>query len=217
MYGSSPAAPARLRQALERLGPGLMQTYATTEAPAIATLQPAYHAAALAGRPEVLASVGRPMPGVTVTLRRTDGTTAPPGEIGEVCVQGPGVLTEYWNRPDDAGRTVLPDGRLRTGDLGRFDPPDRRRRTGHDHRSRRATAHPTRQARQADPPHPGHLDAPTVDDRPELTAADGPRNGLSSGAAGADICGSVCSVCFRFSPNVVVRIVTETSPDGTLP
>ncbi|MEV5707298.1 AMP-binding protein [Actinoallomurus sp. NPDC052274] len=121
MYGSSPVAPARLRQALERFGPGLMQTYATTEAPAIATLQPADHAAALAGRPELLASVGHPMPGVTVTLRRTDGTTASPGEIGEVCVQGPGVLTEYWNRPDDLGRTVLPDGRLRTGDLGRFD------------------------------------------------------------------------------------------------
>ncbi|GAA4630483.1 fatty-acid--CoA ligase FadD8 [Actinoallomurus vinaceus] len=121
MYGSSPIAPARLRQALERLGPGLMQTYATTEAPAIATLQPADHAAALTGRPELLASVGRPMPGVTVTLRRTDGTTPPPGEVGEVCVQGPGVMTEYWNRPDDLRQTVLPDGRLRTGDLGRFD------------------------------------------------------------------------------------------------
>ncbi|WP_433179424.1 AMP-binding protein [Actinoallomurus sp. CA-150999] len=121
MYGSSPVAPARLRQALELLGPGFMQTYATTEAPAIATLQPADHAAALAGRPELLASVGRPMPGVTVTLRRTDGTPAPPGEVGEVCVEGPGVMTGYWNRPDDPGQTVLTDGRLRTGDLGRFD------------------------------------------------------------------------------------------------
>jgi fatty-acyl-CoA synthase len=83
--------------------------------------QPADHAAALAGRPELLASVGRPMPGVTVTLRRTDGTPASSSEVGEVCVEGPGVMTGYWSRPADPGQTVLPDGRLRTGDLGRFD------------------------------------------------------------------------------------------------
>jgi len=115
-YGSAPAAPARIRQALDRFGPILMQTYATTEAPAIAMLDAAGHAA----RPELLASVGKPLPGVDVELRASDGAAVPTGEVGEVCVRGGSVMSGYWRRPDLTA-TVLRDGWLHTGDLGRFD------------------------------------------------------------------------------------------------
>lgn len=111
-YGSAPIAPARLRQALDRFGPILLQTYATTEAPAIAILDPAAHAAAMGGRPELLGSVGKPLPGIEV---RVDG-----GEVGEVCVRGASVMTGYWRHPELTD-TVLRDGWLHTGDLARID------------------------------------------------------------------------------------------------
>jgi fatty-acyl-CoA synthase len=119
-YGSSPIAPTRLRQALQRFGPRLMQTYATTEAPAIAMLDAADHAAAMNDRPELLASAGRPLPGVAVELRAEDGAAVPAGEVGEVCVKAPSVMPGYWNRPELTAST-LRDGWLHTGDLGRFD------------------------------------------------------------------------------------------------
>jgi fatty-acyl-CoA synthase len=119
-YGSSPIAPSRLRQALKRFGARLMQTYATTEAPAIAVLHAADHAAAMGDRPELLASVGKPLPGVAVELRAHDDTPVPTGEVGEVCVKGASVMPGYWNRPELTA-TTLRGGWLHTGDLGRFD------------------------------------------------------------------------------------------------
>ncbi|MGD3110763.1 AMP-binding protein, partial [Streptomyces sp. YGL11-2] len=113
-YGSAPTAPARLRQALDRLGPVLQQTYASTEAPGIALLHPHEH------RDELLTSVGRPLPGVRVDIRSADGRPLPAGRIGEVCVRSPSVMTGYWRRPEETVE-VLRDGWLRTGDLGRLD------------------------------------------------------------------------------------------------
>jgi long-chain acyl-CoA synthetase len=43
------------------------------------------------------------------------------GEVGEICVKGPQVMREYWNRPDETQKVMLPGGWLRTGDIGRMD------------------------------------------------------------------------------------------------
>lgn len=120
IYGSAPVAPARLRAAIDRFGPVFQQGYASTEAPAITALTVADHLAAVHGRPELLSSAGRPLPGVRIALRDADGTDVPAGEVGEVCVRSDSTMPGYWHRPAETA-AVLRDGWLRTGDLGRLD------------------------------------------------------------------------------------------------
>jgi len=66
------------------------------------------------------ASVGKPLPGVTVTIRSDDGGVCPVGEIGEVCVEGPNVMLGYLNDSEATAKKIR-DGVLYTGDKGFFD------------------------------------------------------------------------------------------------
>ena len=50
-----------------------------------------------------------------------DGRTLPAGQVGEVQVRGPNVLTGYWRRPDKDAEEFTVDGYFRTGDLGSLD------------------------------------------------------------------------------------------------
>jgi len=62
-------------------------------------------------------SLGKSLPGVKVSIIRSDGREASEREVGEVCVQAPSVMQGYW---DDPGKTAeaLRGGWLHTGDLG---------------------------------------------------------------------------------------------------
>ena len=51
---------------------------------------------------------------------REDGSEVNQGEVGELCVKGPGVMTCYY-RNEEATREVLKDGWLYTGDMGMQD------------------------------------------------------------------------------------------------
>src|SRR5436309_3027053 len=69
-------------------------------------------------------SVGQPCPGVSVKIVARDaGSEVPlaPDEEGEIWVQSPGVMTGYYNNPEDTRTVLLPGGWLRTGDLGFVD------------------------------------------------------------------------------------------------
>jgi acyl-CoA synthetase (AMP-forming)/AMP-acid ligase II len=122
VYGGAPFAPADLKRALEVFGPVFVQLFGQGETPMTATILPASdHAAALAGDgPERLASAGFARPGMDVRVLGADDLELAPGEVGEVCVQGPAVMLGYWQRPD-ATAEALRNGWLHTGDLGRFD------------------------------------------------------------------------------------------------
>ncbi|GJD47574.1 Acetyl-coenzyme A synthetase [Methylobacterium crusticola] len=68
-------------------------------------------------------STGRPVPGHRVAVIRPDGSTADPGEIGQIAVARPDpvMFLGYWNDPAATERKFLGDW-MTTGDQGRVDP-----------------------------------------------------------------------------------------------
>lgn len=113
--GSAPASATRIGDALDRLGPVVGQTYGSIEATNICSIS----AAELAD-PALRGTVGRPVPGVEVSIRDDDGAELPVGATGEVWVRSDAVMPGYVNAPRETA-AVLRDGRLRTGDLGHLD------------------------------------------------------------------------------------------------
>jgi len=89
-YGASAIAPARLREAIERIGPVFFQFYGQAEAPmSVTVLRKAEHDVNDLRR---LASCGRPVPWVHVELLGSDNRPVADGEPGEICVRGPLVM-----------------------------------------------------------------------------------------------------------------------------
>ena len=64
-----------------------------------------------------LASVGVPVPGVTVEVRDEGGAVLPEGVVGRIHARGPSIMEGYVGQPE-ATRAVLAGGWLDTGDLG---------------------------------------------------------------------------------------------------
>jgi len=66
------------------------------------------------------ASVGRPLPNVTVTIRDEADEICSTREIGEVCVEGPNVMLGYFDDPEATARRIR-NGVFHTGDKGFLD------------------------------------------------------------------------------------------------
>ncbi len=121
-YGGGPMPRTVVERAMALLdGVDLVNAYGLTETSStIAVLGPDDHREAFASDdPAVrarLGSVGRPLPGVEVSIRGADGSELPAGEVGEIWVRGDQVSGEYLGRsgPDA-------DGWFNTRDAGRVD------------------------------------------------------------------------------------------------
>lgn len=66
-------------------------------------------------------SVGRPIAGTSVRVLETDGRELPVESVGEIAVQGPGVMLGYYRQPRETAAALDEQGFLLTGDLGLID------------------------------------------------------------------------------------------------
>ncbi|MFW0793191.1 AMP-binding protein [Gordonia sp. CPCC 205515] len=113
--GSGGAAlPAEvIREFEETFGCTVLEGYGLTETCGVATFHD------VNGHP-VVGTVGPAVPGSRVEVRDPDGQVLDTDVVGEIFIQGPTVMKEYWNRPD-ATAAELVDGWFKTGDLGAID------------------------------------------------------------------------------------------------
>ena len=78
------------------------------------------HIAAVDGRTDLLASIGKPMPLSAVRIVDPAGADVPRGEVGELVIRGEQVAMASWARPD-ATAEAFRDGWFHSGDLARQD------------------------------------------------------------------------------------------------
>ncbi len=95
-------------------GKPLLEAYGLTETSPAVTINPL-------DLPEYNHSIGLPLPSTEVSIRDDQGNELPLGAEGELCVRGPQVMKEYWQRPDETAKAFTADGFLRTGDIARMD------------------------------------------------------------------------------------------------
>ena len=110
--GATSLPPGIARDFAESTGSPLVELYGLSEVSGAAVFNP------LDGTARV-GSVGLPLPTIQIEiLDLEDSRALPPGEVGEIAIKGPTVMTGYWH---DRNRAVDEDGWLRTGDLGKTD------------------------------------------------------------------------------------------------
>lgn len=118
IYGAAPISPDRLREAMEIFGPVFLQLYGQSEFPqCVCTLRKVDHDL---DNPKRLESCGLVNPLTELRLLDPDLNEVPVGEIGEICLQGPMMMSGYWRQPE-LTEEAMRGGWLHTGDLARRD------------------------------------------------------------------------------------------------
>jgi len=112
--GAAPMTPTLQRQLEERLGVPVVLSYGLSEATCTCTMNPT-------GSARRAGAVGLALADEVVAVLNAEDQPLPPGEVGEIVVQGPNVMAGYLNAPE-ATVLALRRGWLHTGDMGYLDP-----------------------------------------------------------------------------------------------
>ena len=119
MYGASPIPLELLRQCIAMFGAEFVQNYGMTETTGtICVLPPEDHTAEGNLR---MRSAGKPVAGVEIVIRGSDGQPVKQGEIGEIVTRSSSNMLGYWKLPEATASTVDADGWIATGDVGYLD------------------------------------------------------------------------------------------------
>lgn len=116
VVGGAASPPALVAAVRELFGAAYSIRYSSTESGGCGT-----GTAFDADDEEALHTVGRPRPGIEVTVRDDEGWVTPDSEVGELWLRSPTQMAEYWRDPEATAAAITPDGWLRTGDLARID------------------------------------------------------------------------------------------------
>src|SRR5699024_2315196 len=112
------AVPLRILEAYESRGLSFTMGYGMTETSPSATMLPARYSR------EKMGSAGLPHMHTHIRVADLDGNEVPPHEVGEVHIQGPNFISEYWNRPEANASSFITDDAgtwFRSGDMGYMD------------------------------------------------------------------------------------------------
>src|SRR5450759_3736408 len=114
-YGGAPAAPELVR-AIEERFPGRSPSngYGLTETSSVTTMNAGVD---YLRHPD---SVGVAVPVCDVKVADEDGRALPTGDVGELWIKGPNVVTGYWNKPAETAASFT-EGWLHSGDIARID------------------------------------------------------------------------------------------------
>ena len=122
-YAGSPMPVEVLKKGIDLFGPVFIQAYGQSESgPLVSNLSKKAHMV-MDDPPEaqkVLASCGRPCPGVHVRIVDLDDQDVALGSVGEIIVKSKSLMQEYWKQPHET-ENALKNGWLYTGDLGYYD------------------------------------------------------------------------------------------------
>ena len=105
--------PVAMLKEYQKRGIIISQIFGQTESSTIAFLAPEKGV-------KKIGSVGLPVFHGEVRIVDKTGKDVSPGEIGEIIIKGPTLMSGYWNRPDLTAETIR-DGWLYTGDLAKSD------------------------------------------------------------------------------------------------
>lgn len=92
----------------------LLEGYGLTEASPVISAYPL-------NQSEYNGSIGFPLPGTEISIRDDQNNEVGVGNEGELCVRGPQVMREYWQKPDETRHVFNDDDWLKTGDIAVMD------------------------------------------------------------------------------------------------
>jgi long-chain acyl-CoA synthetase len=104
--------PVEVQERFQELtGASLVEGYGLSEASPVTHINPVYGG-------NRIGYIGVPVPDTLAKIVdvETGSRELEPGQVGELCVQGPQVMKGYWNMPTETAN-VLRDGWLHTGDI----------------------------------------------------------------------------------------------------
>ncbi len=114
-YGGAPAPPDLVRRIKEAFNSSPASNgYGMTETSSLSTMNVGDDYLA---KPD---SVGPPVPVVDVKVVDPDGRNLPRGQVGELWIKGPNIVTGYWHKPEATAATFS-NGWVHTGDVARID------------------------------------------------------------------------------------------------
>ena len=111
--GGAPCPVALIEKLIEHDIP-IIEGFGMTETSPVVSFNDAKTAITKAG------TIGRPVMHVEMRVVDSSRNDVPVGEVGELALSGPSIISAYWNRPD-TNATSFEDGWFFTGDMAKVD------------------------------------------------------------------------------------------------